>query len=186
MRYPIAARVNAVDTDSDGFADRLYAADLGGQVWRFDIWNGKPAIDARHRRRAGKPGQRQSVPFHSIGGAVSTSHWSGCAPLLCCSRRGADLAPGFRVLLQPRDRLGRCARLSRCHPRPLLFAPRPQPVHRALATGIRRRHSFVDADLFDITSRRMTFTCRQMRQAGNSTCRARQLPGPARECWLSR
>lgn len=42
MRYPIAARVNAVDTDSDGFADRLYAADLGGQVWRFDIWNGKP------------------------------------------------------------------------------------------------------------------------------------------------
>ena len=42
MRYPVAARVNAVDTDSDGFADRLYAADLGGQVWRFDIWNGEP------------------------------------------------------------------------------------------------------------------------------------------------
>jgi type IV pilus assembly protein PilY1 len=41
MRYPIAARVTAVDTDGDAFADRLYAADLGGQVWRFDIWNGR-------------------------------------------------------------------------------------------------------------------------------------------------
>ena len=40
MRYPIPARVAAVDTDGDAFADRLYAADLGGQVWRFDIWNG--------------------------------------------------------------------------------------------------------------------------------------------------
>ena len=40
MRYPIPARVAAVDTDGDAFTDRLYAADLGGQVWRFDIWNG--------------------------------------------------------------------------------------------------------------------------------------------------
>jgi type IV pilus assembly protein PilY1 len=40
MRYPIAARVAAIDTDGDAFADRLYAADLGGQVWRFDVRNG--------------------------------------------------------------------------------------------------------------------------------------------------
>jgi len=41
MKYPIPARVAVVDTDGDAFADRLYAADLGGQVWRFDIWNGR-------------------------------------------------------------------------------------------------------------------------------------------------
>jgi type IV pilus assembly protein PilY1 len=41
MRFPIPARATAVDTDGDAFADRLYAADLGGQVWRFDIWNGQ-------------------------------------------------------------------------------------------------------------------------------------------------
>ena len=41
MKYPIAARVAAIDTDGDAFADRLYAADLGGQVWRFDVWNGR-------------------------------------------------------------------------------------------------------------------------------------------------
>jgi type IV pilus assembly protein PilY1 len=29
----------------DGFADRMYAADLGGQIWRFDITNGKKPED---------------------------------------------------------------------------------------------------------------------------------------------
>src|SRR5690606_29745150 len=34
-----------VDFDGDGYADRLYAADTGGQIWRFDITNGAPARD---------------------------------------------------------------------------------------------------------------------------------------------
>jgi hypothetical protein len=38
---PIAAGVRALDLDGDGFADRLYAADLGGRVWRFDVHNGE-------------------------------------------------------------------------------------------------------------------------------------------------
>lgn len=37
----IAARVATLDIDGDGFADRLYAADVGGRVWRFDVWNGR-------------------------------------------------------------------------------------------------------------------------------------------------
>jgi type IV pilus assembly protein PilY1 len=40
MTYGVAARVAAIDVDGDGFADRLYTADVGGRVWRFDIWNG--------------------------------------------------------------------------------------------------------------------------------------------------
>jgi type IV pilus assembly protein PilY1 len=40
MTYGIAARVAALDVDGDGFADRLYTADVGGRVWRFDVWNG--------------------------------------------------------------------------------------------------------------------------------------------------
>jgi len=39
MGYGIAARIAVLDTDGDDFADRMYAADIGGQVWRFDIWN---------------------------------------------------------------------------------------------------------------------------------------------------
>ena len=33
----------SIDLDGNGFADRMYAADMGGQVWRFDITNGQPA-----------------------------------------------------------------------------------------------------------------------------------------------
>jgi type IV pilus assembly protein PilY1 len=39
MDYSIPARVLPVDVSSDGFIDRLYAADMGGQVFRFDINN---------------------------------------------------------------------------------------------------------------------------------------------------
>ena len=40
---PIAAAVSVLDTDNDGFADRMYAVDVNGSVWRFDIWNGRPS-----------------------------------------------------------------------------------------------------------------------------------------------
>src|SRR4030095_1759635 len=32
-----------IDLDGDQLADRMYAADTGGRVWRFDIHNGQPA-----------------------------------------------------------------------------------------------------------------------------------------------
>ena len=41
MAHGIAARIAVLDTDGDELADRMYAADIGGQVWRFDIWNGR-------------------------------------------------------------------------------------------------------------------------------------------------
>jgi type IV pilus assembly protein PilY1 len=43
MDYSIPARIRVVDFDGDGFADRFYAGDMGGQVWRFDVKNGQPA-----------------------------------------------------------------------------------------------------------------------------------------------
>ncbi len=42
MQYSIPGDIKVIDLDSDGFADRMYAADMGGQVWRFDILNGQP------------------------------------------------------------------------------------------------------------------------------------------------
>jgi type IV pilus assembly protein PilY1 len=41
MRYAIPSRVAVLDADGDGFADRLYVGDLGGQLWRFDVANGE-------------------------------------------------------------------------------------------------------------------------------------------------
>jgi type IV pilus assembly protein PilY1 len=43
MDYSIPADIRVVDFDGDGYADSMYAADMGGQVWRFDIHNGEPA-----------------------------------------------------------------------------------------------------------------------------------------------
>ena len=45
MQHSIVADIRVVDLSGDNFADRMYAADLGGQVWRFDIANGKKAAD---------------------------------------------------------------------------------------------------------------------------------------------
>ncbi len=37
MKYSIPGRIKALDMDGDGYIDRLYAGDMGGQIWRFDI-----------------------------------------------------------------------------------------------------------------------------------------------------
>ena len=39
MTRAIPGRIRVIDLNSDGLADRMYAADLGGQIWRFDITN---------------------------------------------------------------------------------------------------------------------------------------------------
>lgn len=43
MLYSIPARVKPLDISGDGYIDRLYAADMGGQIFRFDINNNNGA-----------------------------------------------------------------------------------------------------------------------------------------------
>ena len=45
MTRAIPARIRVLDLNGDGFADRMYAADLGGQIWRFDIRNGLTPVN---------------------------------------------------------------------------------------------------------------------------------------------
>ncbi len=42
MKYCIPSDVARVDTDGDGYIDRLYVGDIGGQVWRFNIGDSNP------------------------------------------------------------------------------------------------------------------------------------------------
>jgi type IV pilus assembly protein PilY1 len=42
LTHSIPGDVRAFDLTGDGFADRMYAGDMGGRVWRFDIHNGQP------------------------------------------------------------------------------------------------------------------------------------------------
>jgi type IV pilus assembly protein PilY1 len=39
MKFSVMSELTAVDYDSDGYADRLYAGDAGGYIWRFDVGN---------------------------------------------------------------------------------------------------------------------------------------------------
>jgi type IV pilus assembly protein PilY1 len=39
----IVSDIRALELSRDGLTDRLYATDVGGQVWRFDLWNGESA-----------------------------------------------------------------------------------------------------------------------------------------------
>ncbi len=40
MTRAIPASVRVIDINGDTFADRMYASDLGGQIWRFDVVSG--------------------------------------------------------------------------------------------------------------------------------------------------
>lgn len=53
MNYCIPSDIARVDTDGNGYIDRLYVGDIGGQVWRFDLpdpdpstWTAKIIFDA--------------------------------------------------------------------------------------------------------------------------------------------
>ncbi len=43
MTRAIPNDVRVIDLSGNGYADRMYASDLGGQIWRFDVTNGQPA-----------------------------------------------------------------------------------------------------------------------------------------------
>ncbi len=40
MTRAIPSGIRVIDLNGDGFADRMYSSDMGGQIWRFDITNG--------------------------------------------------------------------------------------------------------------------------------------------------
>jgi len=42
MKYSIPSEISRIDTDGDGYVDRLYVGDMGGLMWRFDIKNADP------------------------------------------------------------------------------------------------------------------------------------------------
>ena len=43
MTYAIPSDVTVLDTDRNGYADRLYVGDVGGQMWSFDVSDADPS-----------------------------------------------------------------------------------------------------------------------------------------------
>ncbi len=48
MDYGFNSHIRAIDIDRDGLVDQMYAADAGGQVWRFDMVQGHVSGDLVH------------------------------------------------------------------------------------------------------------------------------------------
>ncbi len=63
MTHGITGDVRIFDMSGDGYADRMYASDLGGRVWRFDIHNGQPRASLV-----------TGGVFASLGNAHDTTH----------------------------------------------------------------------------------------------------------------
>ncbi|MCV2883120.1 PilC/PilY family type IV pilus protein [Aestuariibacter sp. AA17] len=40
MNYSVPARISVIDREGDGYADHMYVADMGAQLFRLDIYNG--------------------------------------------------------------------------------------------------------------------------------------------------
>jgi len=68
MRHSMPADVRAFDLTGDGFLDRIYASDLGGRVWRFDVFNGKASTGTSEGDRLVEGGM-----FASLGNAEDGS-----------------------------------------------------------------------------------------------------------------
>lgn len=62
MTYAMPADVTALDRDRDGLVDRLYAADLGGSIWRVDL---EPLA-------GNTPADWQVTRFAALGGTGTT------------------------------------------------------------------------------------------------------------------
>ena len=70
MTYGIPADVTLVnrDFDTNGYIDRIYAADLGGNIWRVDL---EPAGYAAAASSVG-PSTWKVTKFASLGGSGAT------------------------------------------------------------------------------------------------------------------
>jgi len=56
MSFSFPSEVAAIDSTGSGFADRLYAADTGGNIWRFDVGNSSPALWSAKKLFSSNPG----------------------------------------------------------------------------------------------------------------------------------
>lgn len=76
MIYAITGRIAAVDRDEDGYVDHLYAADTGGQLFRYDIYNGQTGIHLINGQRIADFGgdtEASHRPFYAGPDIVAVS-----------------------------------------------------------------------------------------------------------------
>lgn len=147
MTNPVAARVAALDLDGDRYADRLYAADIGGRIWRLDVWNGQPAAQLV-----------TGGVLASLGAAESASpgearrFFSG-PDVAFVWKRG--VSPHYNLAIGSGDR----ARLFGSDTHDRLYSLRDrQPFAKLTQSAYEALPPILDRDLIDVTDFPMTAT----------------------------
>jgi type IV pilus assembly protein PilY1 len=77
MNFSIAASPTAIDVNGDGYVDRVYVGDVGGQLWKFDVsanatssWTGKRLFNATPSQ-ANPPAAGEFYPAQAIYGSAA-------------------------------------------------------------------------------------------------------------------
>lgn len=86
MNFSIVANPTALDLNGDGYVDRLYLGDVGGQLWKFDLsdpatlsggmidnWTGR-RLFATDSGQANPPSFGEYYPFQPIYGSVTAAY----------------------------------------------------------------------------------------------------------------
>lgn len=89
----------AIDTDSDGLHDRIYAGDLAGRLWRIDLANGEPAASfARASLLANLGDSTGTRGLVAAADVWRTESASGSLLVIAIGTVGAGAANRFHVL----------------------------------------------------------------------------------------
>ena len=140
MDFSIPGKLTAVDVRQDGYLDRMYFGDMGGQLWRIDILPGKQASDSFAAITSGQriadladntsTGNRRF--FYSPDVAFVAEE--GSAPYLALAVSSGYRAHPLNTTIQDRIYMIKD---------PYLYTPPPSNAYGTLTTGI------TEADLYN-------------------------------------
>jgi type IV pilus assembly protein PilY1 len=146
MENSIPADVRVIDFNQDGFADRMYAADMGGRIFRFDVFNGLATgslVTGGMLASLGAAGQGASPPladnrrfYNAPDVSLVNSPQSGAPPFLNIAIGSGYRAHPLNTGIQDRFYSLRD---------PFVFVKHTQSEFNALAP-------ITDGDLDDVTS----------------------------------
>src|SRR2546429_8767039 len=87
MNFSLTENSTAVDLNNDGFVDRVYIGDTGGQLWKFDVsasstssWTGKRLFTA-FPSQTDPPAAGEFFPAPAVYGAPAPAHHPSMNPL---------------------------------------------------------------------------------------------------------
>jgi len=149
MNNSIPSRVSVIDTNGDGFADRMYVGDMGGRLWRFDIYNNQAASSLVTGGVIARLGAGVKPPGTPLGNSENRRFYN--APdVSLIQRRGAD--PYYNIAIGSGYRGHPLDTVTHEH----FYGIRDkQPFAKLTQTDYNNYPIILDSSLVDVTSNPM-------------------------------